>query len=70
MIDKLTSRIEQRMKITFSEIRATETDHKSVIVGFLAILELFKQGNVLITQTGHFEDIQMELEQANTPRYY
>lgn len=70
MMDKLRTRIEHQMQTKFSEIREHETEHKNVIVGFLAILELFKQGNILITQEGKFEDIHLELERADTPRYY
>lgn len=70
MMAKLQDRIERQMSTRFSEIRATEIEHKNVIVGFLAILELFKQGNVLITQHSRFDDIYMELEQSKTPRYY
>lgn len=70
MIGRLQTRIEQQMKTSFSEIRAMEGEHKNVIVGFLAILELFKQGDVIITQADRFDDIHMELRQANTPRYY
>lgn len=70
MITKLQNRIEQRMRTRFSELRSTETEHKNVIVGFLAILELFKQGNIIITQEGRFTDIELELERQQTPRYY
>ena len=70
MIDKLKNRIETQIKTRFSDIRTVETEHKNVIVGFLAILELFKQGNIIITQTNRFEDIQLELDRAATPRYY
>lgn len=70
MMDKLKHRIEQQMQTRFSEIRAKETDHKNVIVGFLAILELFKQGNIIITQSNRFDDIHLELDRPNTPRYY
>lgn len=70
MISKLQTRIEHQLQTTFSEIRSSEPEHKNVIVGFLAILELFKQGNVIITQNSRFEDIHMELDQAKTPRYY
>lgn len=70
MMDKLKSRIEKQMKTKFSEIRARETDHKNVIVGFLAILELFKQGNIIITQASRFDDIHLELDRPGTPRYY
>lgn len=70
MMAKLTTRIEQQMQTKFSEIRSSETEHKNVIVGFLAILEIFKQGNVIVTQNNRFEDIHMELDKAKTPRYY
>lgn len=70
MMTKLQSRIERQMQTRFSDIRASETEHKNVIVGFLAILELFKQGNILITQNSRFSDIHLELERAKTPKYY
>ncbi len=70
MMNRLKTRIERQMRTRFSEIRRTEPEHKNVIVGFLAILELFKQGNVLITQISRFDDIEIELEQHETPRYY
>lgn len=70
MMVKLQDRIERQMRTRFSEIQATETEHKNVIVGFLAILELFKQGNIIITQNARFDDIHLEHERAGTPRYY
>lgn len=70
MIEKLQKRIEKQLKTRFSEIRRTEAEHKNVIVGFLAILELFKQGDVIISQTSRFADIEIELERTNIPKYY
>jgi len=70
MMEKLKRRIEQQLQTKFSDIRATETDHKNVIISFLAILELFKQGNIIITQTKRFDDINLELRKSETPRYY
>lgn len=70
MMTRLQKRIEQRMSTKFSELRAMETEHKNVIVGFLAILELFKQGNVLIKQDGRFTDIHLEHEKQGTPQYF
>ncbi|MEK7638850.1 MAG: ScpA family protein [Patescibacteria group bacterium] len=70
MMEKLQRRIEQQIKTRFSEIRAKEPGRKNVIVGFLAILELFKQGTVLITQIKRFDDIEIELERSHTPKYY
>lgn len=70
MMDTLRKRIESEVLTKFSDIRAREPEHKNVIVGFLAILEIFKQGNILITQTSRFEDIHLELEKQGTPKYY
>lgn len=70
MMRNLQKRIETQIKTKFSQIRAEAPEHKTVIVGFLAILELVKQGNVLVTQLSRFDDIEIELEQGNTPQYY
>lgn len=70
MMEKLRRRIETQILTKFSEIRASETEHKNVIVGFLALLELFKQGNMIITQTHRFDDIKIESDRTSTPRYY
>lgn len=70
MMSKLQKRIEQQMQTRFSELRRHETEHKNVIVGFLAILELFKQGDILITQQGRYEDIHMESKLPQIPKYY
>lgn len=70
MMAKLRQRIESQMQISFSQLRATEPEHKNVIVSFLAILELFKQGDVIISQSTRFSDIELELRQASTPKYY
>ncbi len=70
MMTRLQRRIEQQFKTRFSELCAHEPERKTVIVGFLAVLELFKQGNVLITQVTRFADIEIELERGKTPKYY
>ncbi len=70
MIDRLRDRITNQMTTTFSEIQRREPEHQNVIVGFLAILELVKQGDVLVAQQTRFSDIEMSLEKHTTPRYY
>lgn len=70
MMASLQRRIENQLRARFSDIRAEATEHKTVIVGFLAILELVKQGNILVRQDGRFSDIEIELEEGSTPRYY
>jgi chromatin segregation and condensation protein Rec8/ScpA/Scc1 (kleisin family) len=70
MMDNLRKRIEKQMKTSFFSMQTNEPERKNVIVGFLAILELFKQGNLIVTQIDRFYDIEIELDQASTPRYY
>ncbi len=70
MMESLKKRIEKHVKARFSDIRKEADEHKTVIVGFLAILELVKQGNILVRQAGKFDDIEIEMEEGSTPRYY
>ena len=70
MMSSLQKRIENHIKTRFFDLRVEAKEHKTVIVSFLAILELVKQGNVLVTQLGRYGDIEIELEQGSTPRYY
>lgn len=70
MINRLESRLRQELKTRFSDFTRGETEKKTVIVSFLAILELFKQGNLIITQPSRYAEIEIEIDQATTPRYY
>lgn len=70
MMDRLQTRIRQNLKARFFELHADEPEKKVVIVGFLAILELFKQGNLLVTQVDRFADIEIEQDRGQTPSYY
>ncbi len=70
MIGRLEGRIRQELKTRFSDLTRGETEKKTVIVSFLALLELFKQGNLIITQGDCYAEIEIELDQAATPRYY
>ena len=70
MMTRLENRIRQNLHTRFSELHAGEVEKKVVIVSFLAILELFKQGNLIVTQVGRFSDIHIELDKGETPRYY
>ena len=69
MMSNLQKRIQSQFKTKFSEIRNSHQEHKDVIVGFLAILELVKQGNVLVAQTSRFDDIEIESKQNTVPSY-
>lgn len=69
MMNRLHKRIESQMKLRFSELLEDNTEKTHMIVGFLAILESVKQGNVLVAQLQRFDDIEIELEKTQTPRY-
>jgi len=68
MISNLTERITAGLKMSFKEFsRSTNSgqakeDRLNLIVGFLAMLELVKQGIINVVQERHFDDIVMETE--------
>lgn len=60
MISKLTERIEKALEINFKDFSGkakTREEKVIVIVGFLAMLELVRQGLLHAMQKGNFEDI-------------
>lgn len=70
MIENLTKRIGSSLKMSFKQFAGEHKGEKvNIIVGFLAMLELVKQGIINVTQQQHFEDITMETESVETPRY-
>lgn len=75
-IEKLTERIKRALKMSFSEFsghsrgRAVSRNEKvGVIVGFLAMLELAKQGSIAVRQDVPFDDIHIETETMGVPYY-
>jgi segregation and condensation protein A len=70
MMERLEDRIRKNIKTRFSELHVGEVEKKTIIVSFLAVLELFKQGNLIINQGDRFADIEIELDQNHAPRYY
>ncbi len=73
MIERLAERISQVSKINFKDFHATKgklTYEKkvSIIIGFLAMLELVKRGAIRVTQERR-GDIEMESETINVPVY-
>ena len=73
MIEKLAERIAKASKLKFKKFYGTKgalTFEKkvSIIVGFLAMLELVKRGAIRVTQSGR-GDIEMESEGINVPMY-
>lgn len=69
MIDRLHHRIEQQVKLKFSDLLENDLERTTIIVGFLAILESVKQGTVLVAQFNRFEDIEIEHHKTTLPRY-
>jgi len=70
MIDSLTKRIKKNIKMTFNEFsKKGKTDRVNVVVSFLAMLELVKQGALMVKQHQDFGDIDMENLDTGVPHY-
>jgi len=70
-VDKLRERIQTSLKTSFSDFSGMgKVEKVNVIVSFLAMLELVKQGLVRVNQNKHFEDIEIEGEASGVPTYY
>ena len=69
MIDRLAKRVAREFKLSFNTFSAGETERKTIAVHFLAVLELCKQGTILVQQERHFSDIHIEACRFETPRY-
>lgn len=70
VMDSLTKRITNNLKMSFREFSgAGKAEKVDVIVSFLAMLELVKQGMIAVSQSAHGEDIIMETGVVDTPHY-
>ncbi len=72
MIENLTTRIQGALKMSFKKFSGAgeeKTEKVNVIVSFLALLELVKQGILDAKQDTHFDDIEMETVSVGVPRY-
>ena len=70
MISTLTTRITSHLRMSFNEFTKEHKENKvNVIVSFLAMLELVKQGVVHVSQEKNFDDIQIETKEVGVPRY-
>lgn len=70
MIENLHRRIEKQLRVKFSELVSGSTEKHTYIVGFLAVLESVKQGSILVTQLGRFDEIEIERATAGVPKYF
>jgi segregation and condensation protein A len=70
MIGTLTTRITKHLRMSFKEFTKEHKENKvNVIVSFLAMLELVKEGVLHVSQETNFSDINMETKDVGIPRY-
>lgn len=69
MMDTLLHRVQTAMTLSFSEFSKGSAEKVEVIVSFLALLELVKQGAVEAAQHESFSDIRITNSSAAVPRY-
>jgi segregation and condensation protein A len=78
MIERMAGRVSSAFRMSFSQFaaesrgagtRSPEEVKHEVIVGFLALLELVKQGIIKAHQGEHFSDITLESDAVSTPTY-
>jgi len=69
-IESLTKRITESMKMSFKDFSGIgKVEKVNVIISFLAMLELVKQGIIAVRQDKDFHDIEMQSEVVGVPRY-
>ena len=69
MMDRLMSRVQTALTMSFSDFAGAAKEKVEIIVSFLALLELVKQGAVEALQHGAFSDIRITNTSAETPKY-
>lgn len=69
MMDTLLARVQKAMTMSFKEFSAGSTEKVEVIVSFLALLELVKEGAVGAEQGASFSDITITNMSASVPHY-
>ncbi|HSE35624.1 MAG TPA: ScpA family protein [Candidatus Paceibacterota bacterium] len=76
VMESLAGRVKHQLKMRFGQFTKYEKgmalpkeDRVMVIVGFLAMLELVKQGILHVTQHEHHGDIDIETHEFTTPQY-
>lgn len=70
MINKLTDRVRQKINTTFKEFSNFDKEDKiNIIVGFLAMLQLVKDGIIEVEQKTDYSDINIQTKEFITPNY-
>ncbi len=74
MIEKLSDKISRNLSISFHDFagrseKITKEKKATIIISFLAMLELVKRGILEVKQDSQFGEINMKTETVSTPRY-
>ncbi len=70
VITDLTNRVQTALKLSFKDFVKNKTDRVNIIVSFLGMLELVRQGIVTVEQQAHYQDISIETTKpSDVPRY-
>jgi segregation and condensation protein A len=72
MISKLTERIENTLQMNFKEFAGkavTKEEKVVVIISFLAMLELVRQGILHVVQDNNFEDIMIKKQEEESQSF-
>jgi segregation and condensation protein A len=75
-IDDLAARVQSSLRMSFRDfskqgrgVQLSKEEKVNVIVSFLAMLELVKQGIVEVSQSALFDDIEIETHNVGIPSY-
>ncbi len=70
MIGTLSTRINTHLRMSFKEFTKEHKENRvHIIVSFLAMLELVKNGILHVSQEAAYGEIQMETKEVGVPRY-
>ena len=70
MMDNLSKRIQTSLSMSFKDFsQMGKADKVEVVVSFLAMLELVKQGALSVVQQGTFQDIELSATGVRAPKY-
>lgn len=70
MMERLASRVQSAMTLSFKDFAGSAQEKVEVIVSFLALLELVKQGAVAAEQFGQYGDIRITNTAASSTPHY
>lgn len=70
MMESLSARIQKSLSMSFTEFSGMgKADKVNVVISFLAMLELVKQGALQVVQQGSFQEIELSTTGVSAPKY-